>query len=123
MPEVDIVAELNAVAQNVELDEAADDASRLATLQLLASSFAHNLHIDARITEQDVFVLLEVGRVVLIDEVFLADRRYLAHVADKVIVFVSDYDVSFKERLDCLVFLILLLGISFAVAARCNRKQ
>ena len=54
---------------------------------------------------------------------FLADRRYLAHVADKVTVFVSDYDVSFKERLDCLVFLVLLLGISFAVAARCNCKQ
>ena len=123
MPVVDIVAELNAVAQNVELDEATYHASCLALLELFASAFAYNLHIDARVAEEDVLVLAQVGRGVLFQELLLVDGVYLTNVADDVAVSITHHDISAEERLDGFVFLVLLLSVSLAVLARENGQQ
>ena len=117
VPEVHIVAELDAVAQNVELNESADDAGRFAPFQFLARALTHNLHVDTRVLEEHIFVLFEVGRRVLQEELFFADWRDFPHVAKHAAVLVPNHDFAIQKRLDGLVLLVFLLGIRFAVLA------
>ena len=97
MPIVDIVSKLYAVAQDVELYEAADDACGLAFLELLACTFTHDLHVYARVDEKDVLVLGQIGSEALIDKLFFVDNRYLTDFTDDVAVCVAHRDVAFHE--------------------------
>ena len=118
MPVIGGVAELYAVAQDVEFDEAANDASRLALFKLFACALPHNLHIDARVAEQHIFVLAQVGSRVLGKERLLADGFYLAYVANDVAVPVAHHDVATEERIDGFVFLVFLFGIGLSLRTR-----
>jgi len=118
MPDVDIAAELYAVAQDVELNETADDSCRLPSLQLLACPHSSYLHIDTGIVEQDVFVLGRVGSIALILEFLFADGYNLAYFADLKAIGIAHGDVAVREGGNGFAFLLLLFGVGFLVVAR-----
>ena len=60
MPEVHIVAKLQAIAKDVEFDETADDSSGFAFFEFFAGAFADNLHVYTRIVEDYVLVAFQV---------------------------------------------------------------
>ena len=117
MPVVHVVAELDAVAQDVELHESANDACRLSALEFLARAGPYDLHIHARIAEEDVFVAAEVGRVALVLELLFGDGRDGAHVAEHRSVFLPHHDVAVQERLYGFHLFVLLLGVGLGLRA------
>lgn len=117
MPEVYVVAKLQAIAKDVEFYEAADDSCRFALFEFFAGAFADDLHIDARIVEDNILIAFQVCSRVLLDELLFADDFYFPYVADDVAVFAAYHDVAVEERLDGFEFLVLLFGVCFCFAA------
>ena len=115
MPVVDVIAKLNAVAQNVELYKSANDSCCFPSLKFFAGALTNNLHIDSRVTEQNVLITAQVGSGVLCQKLLFGDWRNLAYIAYDVAFFVAHTDIAVQKALNGIVFLFLLFGVCLTI--------